>query len=259
MRDLGLEILGQALSRVLAFDGQVPPSVTTKGLRYQTKGQMALDLPALQIKGRGITAILGANGAGKSLLVRLLHGLIKPDVGDVLCGDLPVFAGGRDRQAMVFQDPVLLRRSVIANLKFALKFGNLPKADRPAALEALLEIAGLTGREHQSARTLSGGEKQCLALACALARQPKVLFLDEPTSSLDPSATQRIEMILHQAATMGVRIVMVTHDLPQAKRLADEVIFVSKGRIEAQQSARAFFDAPNSAQAQAYLAGQLVY
>lgn len=258
MRDLGLDILGQCLSRVLAFDGQMPPAVAAHGLRYQTKGTMALEVSDLVLDGRGVTAILGPNGAGKSLLVRLLHGLVKPDAGSVLCGGRQVNAGGRDVQAMVFQDPVLLRRSVLANLKFALKFGNLPKDARSEALGALLEIAGLTGKEHQSARTLSGGEKQCLALACALARQPKVLFLDEPTSSLDPSATQRIEMILHQAATMGVRVVLVTHDLPQAKRLADRVVFVCHGQVLAQQSAEAFFAAPDAAQAQAYLSGQLV-
>jgi len=258
MRDVGLEILGQCLSRVLPFGELEPPTLSVENLKYRASDDVRIDIPDLKISGRGISIILGTNGAGKSLLVRLLHGLVKADGCSVQIGGQPVHGKGRDLQAMVFQKPVLLRRSVAANLRFAMKVAGLAKADREDRLSALIELAGLDGKEKQPARSLSGGEEQCLALACALARQPKMLFLDEPTSSLDPNATQRIEMILHQAATMGVRIVMVSHDLAQAERLADEVLFVHKGTITEKQSARAFFDAPNSVQAHAFLNGRLV-
>lgn len=259
MRDIGQEILGQCLSRILPFgdfDGVV---LSAKGLAYRASADVALSVPELEITGRGITMILGPNGAGKSLLVRLMHGLLKPDAGEITFENLPVNGKGRDRQAMVFQKPVLLRRSVTANLKYALKFSDTPRDQRAEKLDALLELSGLKGRENQPARSLSGGEEQCLALACALARGPKMLFLDEPTSSLDPSSTQRIESILLQAAALGVRIVMVSHDIAQAERLADEVLFLCRGKITEYQSAGGFFKSPTSAEAHVFLAGQLLF
>ncbi len=258
MRDVGYEILGQCLSRVLPFGEFEPPALTMQDVRFRASKSVELNVSALNISGRGISIILGPNGAGKSLLVRLMHGLVAPDNGTVAFDNQPVMGKGRDKQAMVFQKPILLRRSVAANLRYAIKFAKVEKSEREERLKALIELAGLEGKEKQPARSLSGGEEQCLALACALARHPKMLFLDEPTSSLDPNATQRIEMILHQAAVMGVRIVMVSHDLAQAERLADEVLFVHRGQVTEKQAAQDFFQAPISAQAHAFLSGRLV-
>ena len=258
MRDIGLDILGQCLTRVLPFGEFEPPALNMRDVRFRASQTVELSVPELEISGRGISIILGPNGAGKSLLVRLMHGLVKADTGIVTFDDLSLLGKGREKQAMVFQKPILLRRSVVANLRYALKMAKVAKSERDERLAALIELAGLEGKEKQPARSLSGGEEQCLALACALARQPKMLFLDEPTSSLDPNATQRIEMILHQASVMGVRIVMVCHDLAQAERLADEVLFVHQGKVAEKQPARHFFDSPISAQAHAFVSGRLV-
>lgn len=249
MRDLGREILSQSLGQVLPVaDGSQVLSV--HGIQSRLSDGLQLDVPELELSGAGITMILGPNGAGKSMLIRTLHGLAKPDAGEIS------FNGGA--QAMVFQKPVLLRRSVLANLKFALKGQGLRRAERAERMDYLLELAGLKGKERQSARSLSGGEEQCLALACALARKPRLLFLDEPTSSLDPTATHRIEMILRQVALMGIKVVMVSHDLGQVERLADEVIFLNRGRICERQPVQAFLANPLSAEARAYLSGRLV-
>ena len=250
MRDLGREILVQSLRQVLPENGGPDSVLTVTGLRSNLSDDLVLDIPRLTLSGTGISMVLGPNGAGKSMLIRMLHGLTKPDTGRV------IFTGGS--QAMVFQNPVLLRRSVIANLKFALKDQRLSRGDRAEKLAYLLELAGLKGKERQSARSLSGGEEQCLALACALARRPRLLFLDEPTSSLDPTATHRIETILRQVALMGIKIVMVSHDLGQVERLADEVIFLNRGRICERLPVESFFSGPDSAEARAYLSGQLV-
>lgn len=250
MRDLGREILAQSLGQVLPETRADRQVLNVQRLRSRLSDALELDVPDLTLKGAGITMILGPNGAGKSMLIRMMHGLAKPDLGRV------EFSGGQ--QAMVFQKPVLLRRSVLANLKFALKGQGLSRVQRAERIEYLLELAGLTGKERQSARSLSGGEEQCLALVCALARNPRLLFLDEPTSSLDPTATLRIEMILRQVAAMGIMVVMVSHDLGQVDRLADEVLFMNKGRICERQPVKAFFSQPRSAEAQDYLSGRLV-
>ncbi|MEO1545050.1 MAG: ATP-binding cassette domain-containing protein, partial [Pseudomonadota bacterium] len=158
-------------------------------------------------------------------------------------------------QALVFQRPVLLRRTVAANLDFALKLQG--RKDREQR-DALLELAGLLDRADQQARALSGGEQQRLALVRALALQPDVLFLDEPTASLDPASVQRIETILLNAKNAGTKIILVTHDIGQARRLADDVVFIHDGRIVEQQSAEGFFAQPTSRAAAAYLSGSLV-
>lgn len=250
MRDLGREILAQSLGQVLPSGDVEAPVLKVQGLRSRLSDGLVLDVPELTLAGAGVTMVLGPNGAGKSMLIRFLHGLAKPEAGEV------GFDGGA--QAMVFQKPVLLRRSVLANLKFALKGQGLGRGPRAERIDYLLELAGLKGKERQSARSLSGGEEQCLALACALARRPRLLFLDEPTSSLDPTATHRIEMILRQVALMGVKVIMVSHDMGQVERLADEVIFLNRGRISERQPVHGFLGNPQSAEARSYLSGRLV-
>jgi tungstate transport system ATP-binding protein len=204
------------------------------------------------------TVIIGPNGAGKSLLLRLCHGLIDPTAGDVVWHG----ANGRDAsrfQAMVFQRPVMLRRSVEANVAFALKTRRIPRPERRDLVDEALFRTGLGHLAHQPARVLSFGEQQKLALARAWALRPQVLFLDEPTASLDPAATHAIEEIINAMHAAGTRIIMVTHDLGQARRLADEVMFMFRGRLREKASAEAFFAAPENDLAQAFLRGELLW
>jgi tungstate transport system ATP-binding protein len=200
---------------------------------------------------------MGPNGAGKSLLLRLLHGLNRPSAGAVLSHGRPLDAAARARQAMVFQRPVLLRRSVAGNVDFALgaRAGWFRRdAARRDALLAHVGLAHLAGRP---ARLLSGGEQQRLALARALACGPELLLLDEPTASLDPAATLAVERIVAEANAAGTTVVLVTHDPGQARRLADEVVVLHRGRVAEQGPAARLLSAPRSAPARAYLAGRL--
>lgn len=224
-----------------------------RGLVLEAAGKRLIDGIDLTLAGDGITVLMGPNGAGKSVLIRMLHGLVAPTGGQILWGGHPLTAEVRRRQALVFQKPVLLRRSVAANLDFVLRGGSVARRR-----DALLDHVGLAGHADQAARLLSGGEQQRLALARALATEPEVLFLDEPTASLDPASTLKIEDIVLGAAANGTRIVFITHDIGQARRLADEVVFLAKGRLVEHRAAAAFFDDPASEPARAYLAGRLV-
>ena len=204
------------------------------------------------------TMILGANGAGKSLFLRLCHGLIRPTTGRVLWQG----AKGRDpadAQAMVFQRPVMLRRSVAANVDYALKLRGMAAAERRDAVEDALGHTGLRRLADNPARVLSVGEQQKLALARAWALQPEVLFLDEPTASLDPAATHAVEQIINAIDAAGTRIVMTTHDLGQARRLGDEVMFLNRGRLLEKTPAERFFSEPENDLAQAFLKGELLW
>ena len=204
------------------------------------------------------TMILGANGAGKSLFLRLCHGLIRPTTGRVLWQG----AKGRDpadAQAMVFQRPVMLRRSVAANVDYALKLRGMAAAERRDAVEDALDHTGLRRLADNPARVLSVGEQQKLALARAWALQPEVLFLDEPTASLDPAATHAVEQIINAIDAAGTRIVMTTHDLGQARRLGDEVMFLNRGRLLEKAPAERFFSKPENDLAQAFLKGELLW
>ncbi|MBK0329060.1 ATP-binding cassette domain-containing protein [Rhodobacteraceae bacterium F11138] len=234
------------------------PTIEAQGLRIERKGRILLDVPYLAVDGPGPTLIMGPNGAGKSLLLRCLHGLIVPDSGQVRQGNAPLKAAGRAKQAMVFQTPVLLRRSVAANLDYVLKRQRLSRADRHARIAALLEEGGLAGKARQSARSLSGGEGQRLAILRALATEPGVLFLDEPTSALDPAATQDIEAMILRAARRGTRIVMITHDIGQARRLGHDILLMHGGCVAEHGLAHDFFDAPQSQAGRRFLAGALV-
>ena len=163
----------------------------------------------------------------------------------------------RERQALVFQRPVLLRRSVEANIAFVLNLRPAKGACRHE-ISALLDRVGLAGREKTPARLLSGGEQQRVALARALASKPGMLFLDEATANLDPASTLIIEDIVRDETRTGTKIIFVTHDLAQARRLANDIVFLHRGRIAEQAPARAFFEQPKSKAAQDYLAGRIV-
>jgi tungstate transport system ATP-binding protein len=202
------------------------------------------------------TVILGPNGAGKSVLLRLCHGLLAPTAGTVTWNSAEP-PGGPRRQAMVFQRPVLLRRSVIANVTYVLGLAGVQRAGRAkAALEALAKV-GLEGMAGHSARVLSGGEQQRLALARVWALRPEVLFLDEPTASLDPGATHEIERIIDDLHGAGTKIVLVTHNLGQAHRLGDEILFLHQGQLVERASADRFLKRPTSLEAVRFLEGEL--
>ncbi len=229
-----------------------------RDVEIRRNGSALLDVSNLVLDGPGPTLLLGPNGAGKSLLLRCLHGLISPDQGRVLQDNEALNADHMARQAMVFQQPVLLRRSVSANLDFVLKRKDLKRAARKARIFELLAEGGLEGKARQSARSLSGGEAQRLAILRALAATPETLFLDEPTSALDPNATQMIERMILRASSRGVRIVMVTHDIGQARRLAADIVMMQGGRVVEHGPAKQVLDSPESEASRCYLAGGLV-
>jgi tungstate transport system ATP-binding protein len=203
---------------------------------------------SLELEAGPSTIILGANGAGKSVLMRLMHGLLPPTAGTISWSS-------NGRQAMVFQRPVMLRRSALDNIIYALKLAGVADAERPA-IDALKEV-GLAHLAHRPARVLSGGEQQRLALARAWALHPEVLFLDEPTASLDPSAAHEIENIIRAFDAAGTKIVMATHNLGQARRLADEVIYLHQGRVLERTPVEQFFSKPATAEAAAFIKGEL--
>lgn len=225
------------------------------GLSYGPARAPLIDGLTLHLPDRGIHCLMGPNGAGKSLTLRLLHGLLEPGSGAVNWRGAALSATDRVAQAMVFQKPVLLRRSVEANVDFVLK---ARRAADPAFRDSLLARVGLNGRNRQPARLLSGGEQQRLALARALAIRPRVLFLDEPTASLDPNSARVIEDILCEERRHGTLCVLVTHDVGQARRLADSVAFVAGGRVTEHTTADRFFRAPTSTEARDYLSNLLV-
>ncbi len=202
------------------------------------------------------TVILGPNGAGKSVLVRLCHGLLAPATGRVRWANTEI-RGEPRRQAMVFQRPVLLRRSVIGNLTFALAVADVPRDEREARALSALARVGLVPFADRPARVLSGGEQQRLALARAWMLNPEVLFLDEPTANLDPGATREIESIIQSIHASGTKIVMITHNLGQAQRLADEIVFIDQGRIAERAPVDRFFRQPATAEAATFLKGEL--
>ena len=202
--------------------------------------------------------ILGPNGAGKSLLLRLCHGLIQPSAGMVTwTGRDP--GAIRRRQAMVFQRPVMLRRTVAANLEYPLKLHRVPRAERRQRVQQALATAGLTALAARDARVLSGGEQQRVALARAWVLHPEVLLLDEPTANLDPAATRAVEDFISAFHAAGVKVIMTTHDLSQARRVADEVVFLHHGRVLEAGPAPEFFDHPRTDTARCYLRGELLW
>jgi len=230
--------------------------LSVNGLGLERDSQALLQEINFDTNCPGVTLIMGPNGAGKSVLIRLLHGLAPPTTGSIQWGNAALAGQSlRKRQAMVFQKPVLLRRSTAANVDFALRLNG---ASDPARRSKLLQIVGLEGMEHQPARSLSGGEQQRLALARALATSPDILFLDEPTANLDPASTKIIEDIVLAEKQAGTKIIFVTHDIGQAQRLGDEVLFLHRGKIAEHTPAEHFFKNPQSNAARDYLAGRLV-
>jgi len=215
-----------------------------------------LDRVSADIVSGPRTVILGANGAGKSVMMRICHGLLAPTGGRVTWNE-PEVAGTPRRQAMVFQRPVMLRRSALANVAYALKAAQVPRGERNERALRALEHVGLQQLADHPARVLSGGEQQRLALARAWALRPEVLFLDEPTANLDPSAMREVEGIIAAIHAAGTKIVMTTHNLGQATRLGDEVLFIHQGRLVEHSPIERFFSKPASSEAEAFIKGEL--
>ena len=202
------------------------------------------------------TLIVGPNGAGKTSLLRLCMGLAAPTSGRISWGGRTDRTPGR--RAILFQRPVMLRRTAAANVAYALAQAGTPRRERQHRVAALLERVGLSDLAQRSARRLSGGEQQRLALARALARDPELLLLDEPTANLDPAASRSVEEIVLMAARSGIKIVMASHDLGQVRRLAGDVIFLVRGAVCERSAAADFLDRPTTAEASAFVRGDLV-
>ena len=219
-------------------------------------GVTILNRVSISIGAGAPTVLIGSNGSGKTTFLRAAMGLIPPSRGRITWG-------GRDavppkRRAIVFQRPVMLRRSVAGNIGYALAAASVPRDQRERRTGELLSLVGLQGLQARPARRLSGGEQQRLALARALARNPTVLFLDEPTANLDPAATKAIENIVQEVSASGVKVVMATHDLGEAKRLAGDIVFLHRGSVIERGPADAFFAAAATDDARRFLAGDLL-
>jgi tungstate transport system ATP-binding protein len=215
-----------------------------------------LDRISLTLSPGAPTVLIGPNGAGKTTLLRAAMGLIPVARGRITWGGHDT--ASPERLAILFQRPVMLRRSTTGNVSYALAAAGLPRSQRDERVAELLALVGLTGFERRPARRLSGGEQQRLALARALARNPEVLFLDEPTASLDPAASKAIEDIVRAVTARGVKVVMSTHDLGQAKRLAGDVALLHRGRLIENGPAPEFFANPRTQEARTFIAGELL-
>jgi tungstate transport system ATP-binding protein len=239
-----------------ASDALLP--LELKRLSLVAGGRRLIDGVDLRIELPGISVVMGPNGAGKSLLLRLMHGLMAPTTGDILWSGIPMNGQIRLRQAMVFQKPVLFRRTAAANITHALSLRGVARRERLPRAHQALQLAGLENRAYTPARVLSGGEQQQLCLVRALSLNPDILFLDEPTASLDPASTLAIERLLVDAQHRGIKVIVVTHDVGQARRLAQEVIFLHHGKVIEHQPAQRFFTETDSDVARAFIAGGLV-
>jgi tungstate transport system ATP-binding protein len=230
--------------------------IVLQAASFAVRGLTILDRVSIAFERGAPTVLIGPNGSGKTTLIRLAVGLIEPTAGSVRFG-------GRERipperRAIVFQRPSMLRRSAAANLDFALAHAGVARSRRPVRIAELLDLVGLAGMGERAARKLSGGEQQRLALARALAREPEVLFLDEPTASLDPAATKAVEDVVRAVAGRGIKVVMSTHDLGEARRLAGEVVLMHRGRVIETGPAEAFFSQPRTEEARRFIAGELL-
>ena len=227
-----------------------------ENVSYTADGILLISDVNFTLENKGINAILGPNGAGKSLLLSLIHGLIKPAIGTILWDDNPAHKTKLDR-GYVFQSPIVLRRSVRDNLIYPTKALRKNISIQPDDIENMLKLAHLSPRADQPAASLSGGEAQRMAIARALITQPTTLLLDEPCSNLDPASTKLIELMIHDFVAQGGSVFISTHDLAQAKRLAETVLFMESGELIEQRQAKSFFAAPATPQGQSYLEGDI--
>lgn len=237
-----------------AFPSDLP--IALENIAVHVGDTVILDEVSLRLTTGLPTVLIGPNGSGKTTLLRVAMGMVTPSGGRVTWGGREQVAPVR--RAFVFQRPTMLRRSAAANLEYALASVSIARKEWPHRIAELLATVGLAGLGDRPARKLSGGEQQRLALARALAREPEVLFLDEPTAALDPFSTKAIEDVLHAVAARNIKVVMSTHDLGEARRLASNIVFMNRGRvIEVGQSAD-FFSNPQTDEARRFIAGELL-
>ncbi len=247
--------------------------LNVKSLRYAVGAAELIRDVSFVVQRGSRNIVLGANGAGKSVLLRLLHGLLPPSGGQIEWAH----SNAQFKQAMVFQRPIMLRRTARENIEFSLRLtqrGHRSRdsleprsrdsrghriSDVASAAEAALDRVGLAHLADRPARLCSGGEQQRIALARAWALSPEVLFLDEPTASLDPTATKAIEEIIHAINKIGTTIIMTTHDIGQAKRIASRVLFLHRGQLIEDAAATPFFETPQSPEAAAFIKGELLW
>jgi len=230
--------------------------LTLSGAETSRRGKRLVGPVDLSLAGDAVCVVIGPNGAGKTSLLRLMHGTARLSKGQIRWScDIDE---ARRRQAFVFQRPVMLRRSVAENLTYPLQLRGVARAKARNAAQDWAGRVGLEAHLNQMATVLSGGEQQKLAIARALIGAPDLVFLDEPTASLDGRATREIETILMQARSGGTNLIMSTHDMGQARRLADEVVFVLGGKVHETGPATSFFDAPRTSEARAFLNGDIV-
>ena len=220
------------------------------------RGKVLVGPVNLTVAESGFTIVIGPNGSGKTTLLRMMHGIERLS-GGTLNWAAPV-ATARKRQSFVFQTPIVMRRNVRDNLAFPLQLTGTPRNEARQKAEEWTLRCDLKEAFMRPARVLSGGERQKLALARALIRSPEILFLDEPCANLDGRAVREIEEILQHACRSGIRIVMSTHDMGQARRLASEVAFVYRHRIHEFGPAEQFFQSPSTSEASAFINGDIV-
>ncbi len=228
----------------------IPRMISMHEVSIRFGAVQALNGVSIAVARGEFVALVGPNGSGKTTLLRAMHGLLR------LRGRRELATEAR-RQAMVFQRPFMLRLTVRNNLRLALWLAGVPRADWGARIAAALERVSLQGLEDRPARALSGGQQQRLALARAWAVQPALLFLDEPTASLDPAAKKEVETLLAGFAADGMTLVMSTHNLGQAKRLATRVVYVEGGEIHADLPTAQFFGGGLTGRAQQFLKGEM--
>ncbi|MBT5434622.1 MAG: ATP-binding cassette domain-containing protein [Rhodospirillaceae bacterium] len=229
-----------------------------EALALRRGGRLLVDDLNLSLEKPGITTLMGPNGAGKSLTVRMLAGLVEPDSGQVTWAGRAPDRARASSVGLVFHRPVMLRRSALDNVRYGLKAAGVPRGERRERAMAALARGRLEHVAASPAWVLSGGEQQRLALVRALAVEPEALLLDEPTANLDPASTLAIEELVSQAQARGTAVLLVTHDLGQARRLADRVVFLNAGGLSEDTPAVTFFDQPRTPQAQAFVEGRLV-
>jgi tungstate transport system ATP-binding protein len=231
-------------------------TLTLENLEVRRDGKRLLGPLDFSLATQGITAILGHNGAGKSLFLHVCHGQFAASQGTVNWNGLPV-ADTRSCRSLMFQNTPLMRRSVAANVEFPLITQGIPKAERAARVNEALTIARLSQNPSAPAASLSGGEKQRMALARALVTRPQVVLLDEPSASLDPASTKELEASVRAVAKSGVKVLIATHDLMQARRLADDVLVFGEGKLLVQEDAKAFFNKTHAGAVADFLEGRL--
>lgn len=227
--------------------------LTLSGVTVRRQGKTVLGPVDLTLDQGGPTIIIGPNGSGKTTLLRVMHGIERISEGTVMWQHFD-----NARQAYVFQSPIVLRRTVADNLRYPLRLIGTPKAAADDLVAVWTDRIGLTANRATPATRLSGGERQKLAIARALIRKPDVLFLDEPCANLDGHATREIEALLQEAASKGTRIIMATHDMGQAGRLAADVLFMLNGQVHEAGAAAQLLDAPMTAALSAFLKGDIV-